>query len=61
MKDVDAFLRRFEEDELYDLVDLRPCDVLIMELDREDWATGWELLSDKYGSGFSRRGVGRKE
>ncbi len=26
VKDVDAFLRRFEEDELYNLLDLRPCD-----------------------------------
>ncbi len=25
--DLDAFLRRFEEDELYNLLDLRPCDV----------------------------------
>jgi hypothetical protein len=26
VKDVDAFLRRFEEDDLYNLLDLRPCD-----------------------------------
>ena len=29
VEDVESFLRRFEEDELYDLLDLRPCDVAL--------------------------------
>ena len=31
--------------------------VLIEEFDRQNWATGGELHSDKFGEGFDRQGV----
>ena len=34
--------------------------VLIDEYDREDWATGGELHSDKYGAGFGKQGTVRE-
>jgi 4-oxalocrotonate tautomerase len=40
-------------------LDLKPewVTVLIEEYDRKNWATGGKLHSDKFGSGFGKKGV----
>jgi len=40
-------------------LDLRPewVTVLIDEYDRENWASGGELHSEKYGTGFGKEGI----
>lgn len=35
--------------------------VLIEEYDRDNWATGGELHSDRFGPGYGRDGTGKEE
>ena len=44
---------------LVDTLDVEPewVTVLFQELDRENWATGGRLHSDKYGPGYGRQGT----
>ena len=46
-------------DAIVSTIDVKPewVSVLIEELDRENWATGGELHSDKFGEGFGKGGT----
>ncbi|MFA6450881.1 MAG: 2-hydroxymuconate tautomerase [bacterium] len=48
-------------DAVVETIDVKPewVTVVIEEHDRENWATGGELHSDKYGSGFGKQGTGQ--
>ncbi len=45
---------------LVSTIDVKPewVTVVIEENERENWATGGELHSDKYGPGFGKQGTG---
>ncbi len=47
-------------DALVSTIDVKPewVTVVIEENERENWATGGELHSDKYGPGFAKQGTG---
>ena len=53
-------LARAVTDAVVSTLDVKPewVNVLIEELDRQNWATGGELHADKFGEGCGMQGVG---